>query len=262
MSTDTRSVDERLNAQGAPKDASHAHEIIGAGMRLLAKKVYEAFPLTPHPLAAPVHDYGSPDGNMRGSIRAFRGGLIDWAIDSWIAAPKGGFCNHHLTLWLTPEVKVPHLGLAIGTIPQLFFYCDIIPRGDLWTDTAQLDRYHGAVNQQFMDVTADPRFKPFVSKEIYIRQAISPAGLCLQGEVDDKAIADLLAICDQRLTQWITWVKEAEPVPEAERPALAARDAQVRRTICERDPANIVAERVLGAEMTQKLVNTLAGIGR
>jgi hypothetical protein len=33
----------------------------------------------------------------------------------------------------------------------------------------------------------------------------------------------------------------------------------IRRTICERDPANVIAERLFGKELTARLVSTLWG---
>ena len=50
------------------------------------------------------------------------------------------------------------------------------------------------------------------------------------------------------------WVAEGDPVPEAERAALAARDAKVRATIIDRDPANVLAVRALGQEFTDELL--------
>ncbi|NJN44722.1 MAG: red chlorophyll catabolite reductase, partial [Anaerolineae bacterium] len=48
-------------------------------------------------------------------------------------------------------------------------------------------------------------------------------------------------------------------VPAEDRPALAARDLHLRRSICERDPANAIAVRLFGEEMTESLVRALWG---
>ena len=42
-------------------------------------------------------------------------------------------------------------------------------------------------------------------------------------------------------------------------PELAERDLFIRRTICERDPANIVVDKLFGDELGQYLVKTLWG---
>lgn len=259
--TDLRSVADRLD-QSPPTDVSSLHARLGQGVKALADKLHAAFPVTSHPAAAPYHQFQSPSGNMIGTVKAFTGAPIDWSIHSYIASPQMGFCNHHLTTYLDASVRVPHLAFAIGTIPQLFFFCDLVPRSDLWTNTVELDRYHAQFNERAMEVAGDARFKPFVSREIYIREAISPVGICIQGEPNETNIAQCLAWAEQTMTHWMAWVKQAEPVPAEERPALAERDDLVRRTICWRDPANIVAERVLGKKMTDELVRVLSAEAR
>jgi hypothetical protein len=199
---------------------------------------------------------------MGGTIRAYRGAPLDWAIDSFLASPKFGFCNHHLTLWLDSSVATPHLAMAVGVIPQLFFFCDLVPRSDLWVNTRELDRYHAVFNKRTLAVAADPRFRPFVSQEPYIRQAISPIGLCLEGEATAENVDHVLGLAEETLDVWLRWLADPEHTPEAQRAALAQRDDQVRRTICWRDPANIVAERVLGKAVTDDLVRLLSAEAR
>jgi hypothetical protein len=101
-----------------------------------------------------------------------------------------------------------------------------------------------------------------VSREIYIREALSPVAICIQGEASEANVADCLSMAEETLTTWIVWVKEAEVVPLEQRAALAARDDLVRRTICWRDPANVIAERVLGKKMTDDLVRVLSAEAR
>jgi hypothetical protein len=256
--TDVRSVSERLE-QGGGKDVTPLHLFIQKGMRRLADKLYAAFPVNAHPASAPYRSFQAKTGGMHGEITAYTGAPIDWCIDSFIANLGMGFCNHHLTTYLDASVRVPHLGLAIGTIPQLFFYCDLVPRSDLWVDTTEMDRYHAHFNERSLRIAVDERYAPFVSREIYIREALSPTAVCIQGDASESNVADCMAMADETLTQWIDWVKKAEPVPAAERAALAARDERVRKNICWRDPANVVAERVLGKEMTDELVRVLSG---
>ncbi len=253
---DVRSVDERLAATQI--DLTRAHELFLAGMRVLADKVRAAFSVERHPACEPYLDFRSPNGAMRGSVSAWTGADIDWMIDSWIGSPERGFTNHHITIYLPPTIPVPHLGFACGTIPDIFCFADLVPRTDLWVDTDELDRYHARFNDRAVAIAADPRFSPFISKEIYIRQAASPVAVCETCEVSEDNIAFIMSMFEETLDQWITWVKEAEATPAADRVALAARDRRVRENICHRDPANIVAEKVLGADMTNQLVRLLS----
>lgn len=254
--TDLRSVADRLTAAGARPDHGGAHRLILDRKRALADRLYDAFAVTRHPSSASCQRYGQPDG-LRGSLAAYTGAELDWVIDSWIAEPERGFSNHHLTAWLPPTVAVPHLGLAIGTIPELFFYLDLIPRADPWVDTGALDRYHAVYNNRRLEVTADPRFAPFVSREVYIRGALSPVGLCVTAAPTEANIHYCMDLAAETVERWIGWVKDAPPVPPADRAALAARDRFVRRTICERDPANVIAERLLGKPLTDTLVRIM-----
>ena len=254
--TDLRPVADRLVTSTLDHTAAHAQ--ILERKAALARKLYAAFPAPLHPASAPYASYGTADG-LRGVLDARSGGGLDWVIDSWIANPEKGFSNHHLTVWLPPTVKVPHLGLAIGTIPELFFFLDLVPRADLWVDTAELDRYHAVYNSRFLEVAADPRFAPFISREIYIREALSPIGLCVTAKVTRENIDHCFDLAGELLDRWIGWVKDAPATAEADRAALARRDVFVRRTICERDPANVIAERLLGKDLTDALVRVMWG---
>jgi hypothetical protein len=61
------------------------------------------------------------------------------------------------------------------------------------------------------------------------------------------------------LDRWLSWIEEAEPVPEDARAALATRDLFLRRTSAERDPGNQLAAQMFGPELTDKLVRALWG---
>ena len=65
-----------------------------------------------------------------------------------------------------------------------------------------------------------------------------------------------------RLERWLAWVDEAEPTPVQDRPAIAARDELIRKTICERDPANNLGDKLFGEEAATAMVATLWGGSR
>ena len=64
------------------------------------------------------------------------------------------------------------------------------------------------------------------------------------------------------LDNWFTLVDEATQVSADERAALAERDLLIRRTITERDPANVVVDKLFGEELGQRLVRQLWGADR
>lgn len=226
----------------------------------LRAKLDARFPLAPDPATADLQPFeGFPGSEARGFVSGWSGGDVDWMIHSWIGQPKRGFINMHLTTWLGPRTRVPHLGFALGTIPDVFFYMDYVPRSDLMTDTGYLDRYYEPVNARSIALRQHPQLTPFISKSLYVRQALSETAFVYTCKPATENYALIRELAHEMLDRWLGWLDEAPEVPLEERPALAARDVFVRRTVAERDPANPIAVKLFGAEMEQRLVRTLWG---
>lgn len=225
----------------------------------LRRKLETRFQLQPDPSTKDLQSYASFNRESQGSLNTFVSSEIDWLVHSWLRNSTSGFSNIHLTIWLRSHIRIPHLAYAFGTFPQLFFYMDYVPRTDLLTDLEYLDRYYEPANQTFLTLQADPRFTPFISKTLYMRQSQSHTSLCYTCPITDETIALVRTVAHEMLDRWLTWVEEAEPVPEDRRAALAERDLLVRRAIVERDPANQMAVQFFGKELTEKLVRSLWG---
>lgn len=227
----------------------------------LRQKLDARFETHPDPSTKDLHSYSAQVGAAHGSLNTFSGAEIDWLVHSWLRDPISGFSNMHLTVWLKPHIRVPHLACAFSTFPQLgiLFYMDYIPRTDLFIDLEYLDRYYEPVNQTYLRLQGDSRFEPFISKTLYIRQAQSHTSLCYTFPEHEETLALVGTVAHEMLDRWLSWVDTAEVVAESARPALAERDLFVRRTIAERDPDNQVAVRFFGEAMTDKLVRSLWG---
>ncbi|MBW4645577.1 MAG: red chlorophyll catabolite reductase [Goleter apudmare HA4340-LM2] len=225
----------------------------------LREKLETRFKFAPDPSTANLQTYSASIGSALGSLNTYSGAEIDWLVHSWLREPKSGFCNMHLSIWLGPQIRVPHLAFAFATVPHLFFYMDYIPRSDLFVDLEYLDCYYEPMNQTYLGLLADSRFKQYVSKALYIRQAQSHTSLCHTSAVTPETFAVMRNVAHEMMDRWLGWVDEAEPVPETERAALSGRDLIVRRAIAERDPDNQIAVRLFGEEMTDKLVRSLWG---
>ena len=78
----------------------------------------------------------------------------------------------------------------------------------------------------------------------------------------DETTAIIRATAHEMIDRWLGWFDDAEIVPESQRSTLAARDLYMRQTICERDPANAIADRLFGKAMADELVKTLWGGNR
>lgn len=203
--------------------------------------------------------WDAPSG-QKVRIDVSSGPEVDWMVHSWIGRPETGFSNMHLTVWLGPQTRVPHLGLAWGTIPDVWFYCDVIPRSDLWTDLESLDRYYGPLNDRWLEVREEhPELKVFTSRSLYVRTGLSEVAYVYTSERSDQIIDLMRDLVHERVDRWLRWLDEAAPVPAEERAALAQRDLEIRRNVAERDPANILGVRFFGEEATERLVRTLWG---
>ncbi len=226
----------------------------------LRKKLDARFELTLDPSCEKFQSYSNPEGEGQGTIDALTGPEMDWMIHSWMGTPQSSFTNMHLTAWLGPHVRVPHLWMAMGTIPDIFVYFDYGPRTDLTVDTAYMDHYYGQVNDDYLKVLNDPELPAFISQDLCVRQYVTPTAACLAGVKTSPAMLERLSeMAHAHVDRWLKWVDEAEPLPVTEREAQAKRDLYIRRTIAERDPANAIADRLYGPEMTNQLVRTLWG---
>lgn len=250
-------VDERPDV-----DNRELFDALWGIMADLRRKLDARFQLSPDPSTKDLQPYQAANGSAKGVLGAWTGPEIDWMIHSWIGTPKTSFTNMHLTVWLGPQIKVPHFGMALGTTPDVFMYLDYLPRVDLMTDLATLDRYYEPANKRALELATDPRFAPFASQELYMRQSQSATSLCYLVKPSAEIIEKIRGLAHEMLDRWLGWVDAAEPVPTQERAALAARDLLVRRTICERDPANVFGERLFGKEMTTRLIGALWGKDR
>ncbi|MEH1900038.1 red chlorophyll catabolite reductase [Nostoc sp.] len=226
----------------------------------LYQKLEARFQLHPDPSTQDLQPYRSLDGNINGSLTTFFGSEIDWLVHSWLGNPESSnFSAMRLTTWLKSHIQVPHLAFEFGIFPNIFFYIDYIPRTELLTDLAYLDRYYEPVNQTFLKLQSDSRLKLFTSKSVYIRLFQSPVKLCYTGAPTFETLELTRTLAHETLDRWLTWVDAAEPVPEDARDALATRDLWLRRSSAERDVDNQIAVRLFGAELTDRLVRSLWG---
>ena len=253
----TKSVTEIFDEAG-PTDATATFERLWAHMGGLRDRILDRLDLTEDPSVAGLESFGDPDG-ARGSLRAWTGPKVDWLINSWLGNPEEGFTNMHLTCWLGPDTRVPHLGMAWGTLPSLWCFIDLLPRADLFCDLDYVDRYYEPANEAYMELKSDPTASAFVSQDTYTRAGVSQSAFCSVFPSNDASIERICALADLRLDQWFSFLDEAEPTPDGDRPALAERDLTMRRNVAERDPANSLAERFYGPELTERLIRALWG---
>ncbi|MGP1383610.1 MAG: hypothetical protein ACTS2F_08620 [Thainema sp.] len=205
----------------------------------------------------PFQDFTSPDNTISGSLLTFTGEIIDKLIYTNVNAMPMGFGTMRLVIWLNSSIQVPHLAFEFGTTPDIFFYMDYIPRVDLWADLSYFERYYQAMDSTYLSLRQNSDLSVFVSKSLYVRQLQSPAHLCFTGS-NPKASLDLVQnLSHEMCDRWLTWINQAEPVPEESRNTLAERDLQMRRIGAERDPGNAAIAKIFGEDFTHQLVRAL-----
>ncbi|MEV6968226.1 oxidoreductase [Hamadaea sp. NPDC051192] len=225
----------------------------------LKAKIDARFELQRDPSTLDLEQYGSyPDG-PGGSLAAYSGPEVDWMVHSWLGNPAASFANLHLTVWLGPQIRVPHLGIALLVWPEGWFYIDGVPRTNLMVDGDYYDRYYAGLDEAWLAHRADPEFEYFVSRAGFIRASLSPTAYCYSFPRNERTIGVVRGILTDYVDRWLRWVDEAEPVPAADRAAQAELDLAIRRNIAERDPANVMGVRYFGQETTDRLVRGLWG---
>ncbi len=253
---------EEIFDRSANRDTTETANRLWAITDELTSRLRERFEVARDPSTDELESYRGASQYPAGRLAAYAGGEIDWLVHSRVGNPLVGFTNMHVTVWLGPHIAVPHFGFACGTLPDVWFYVDYVPRSDLMVDTDALDRFYGPLNEQFLEARADPGLIPFTSKSLYVRQSLSHVALCFTTEATELRLRQIRDLACDRLDRWFGYVDAAEPVHPHRRPALAACDLARRRNIAERDPANVMGVRFFGQEMTDRLVRALWGADR
>ncbi len=254
-----------LVENAAPQDNRKTFERLWSILESMRLKIDARFELTQDPASKKFESYKDIPGiaeGAEGSLRTYSGPEVDWFVHSYIGSPESSFTNMHITISLGPQSLVPNFGFALGTIPDLFMYMDYIPRVDLLGNINYADKYYSDVNKEYLELQADERFRPFVSRDLYTRIAMTPTAVGYNADIDDATIDRIEKAAHDRLDRWLRWVDEATPTPIESRPQIAARDEQVRKNICRRDPANSLADKMFGPDNAHEMVELLWGGSR
>jgi len=223
-------------------------------------RIRTRFALTADPSTDRFQPYVSPDGKASGTLAAWSGPEVDWAVYGRVCNPGKSFSNLNINMWLGPQTRVPHLMFQFGTFPVTFFYMDYFPRVHFLTTPGYMDMYFEQANTQFLDLMKDARLKPFYSQSPYVRALMSPVAACFIAEPGTEGITDLVrAHAGRFLDRWFGWLDDAAPVRPHEYKDLSHRDLELRRHAAERDPAKVVPERIYGTELSSAVTRALWG---
>ncbi len=93
----------------------------------------------------------------------------------------------------------------------------------------------------------------------YIRDVTSSTAFCYSGPMEQKTVDIIQGYGEEHLDRWLSWWDDAEPTEPEERAGLAQLTEDLRRVVAVKDPANSVATRLFGQDITDNLVSALWG---
>ncbi len=230
-------------------------EILSAGKDKIANR----FDVSLHPSCEGREYYTSADKSFEGSFNCYSGSEMEWLVHSWLGNRKNSLLDMNLTAFLGPQTTVPHLRIIFGTFPRIYFSADYLPRRDLWTDEAHLDRYFTPVNDDYLTLKADDRFDWFVSQAPYIRVAESPIAVSVSTDRDDDIIDLLQDYTERFINRWLGWCDNPEEVPPDQQAAQQKHDHSMRELGYRLDPMNQHFVPSFGAAEVEKMVNIRMG---
>ena len=261
MADETMITAVQMVENGKDADITWMYDEFRNALADIWAKINDRFELTRDPSTDRFQEIGHESG-IHGRTSAFAGPEIDWAVYSWIANPTAGFTNMHITVHPGAQVDVPSFGLAFAAFGvNPWGFADYTPRRELLVNPDYSRKYYESVNERWMQVRREnPDLAWFTSPTSFIRASVSPIAFLYSGPPFDKKTVE---ICIQQgheyADRWLRWVDEAEPVPAEERAALHQHTIDIRRSIADEDPANVIAERLFGKEQADGMVRALWG---
>ncbi len=211
-----------------------------------------------------LRNFNDLNGDHIGQMRNFYGvnNPIDWVIHSNVGSPKKTFTNIHLTTYLDQTVDTPHLGFALGTLPDVFFYIDLMPRVDVLREPDYLLKYLAPLNDTWLELQQDiyaANIKPFSAVMPFIRSSLSPVamvGIVPMPFFEEKVMPKI----QHYVEYWLELMSMAEPLSDPDyQQQLLHDDTLIRNNIVNLDPANAIAERLVGEDLANRLYGILRG---
>ncbi len=258
MSAETKTITEYFDENPNVDNT----EIFNEFWRILTdlrEKLEKRFNVKRHPTSAGYEYYQTPDQSFEGSLNTFNGDMVEWMVHSWIGNRKASILDMNFTIWLGPQIEVPHLGIVFGTIPKIYHYSDCLPRRDLMANYDYLAKYYEPFNAEYLKLRSDPRFETMVSHGSYMRAILTPIAANYATERDMKIIPVLEEYVHKLFDYWARMVENAEILPINEQREITKRDHYLRQACYKYDPMNSLSRRFLGDELTDTLVNARMG---
>lgn len=226
----------------------------------IADRIIHYFDAELHPISQGAEYYTSPDGAMEGSFFGYTGDDLDWFVRSWIGNRKASIIDMNINVVLGQRTQVPNLMIIFGTVPNLLFYADYVPRVDLKVNEDYVKKYYeGDVNQEYLDFRANTDFVWSASHGPIIRGMQSPVCSSYITQLTDEHIDQCEAYLEEFVDRWFRWLDDAEELPDDQRDAQQQYDFTYREYTNRSDPMNVLVDRIFGAEQARFMLDRRGG---
>lgn len=227
----------------------------------IAERIIRRFDAKLHPISQGAEYYTSPDQQMEGAFFGYTGTNVDWFVRSWLGNRKASIIDMNINVCLGQESQVPNLMLIFGTVPNLLFYADYVPRVDLKVNEDYVNRYYsGDVNTDYLAFRKNTDFVWSASHGPVIRAMQSPICSSYITALTDEHLDQCEAYLGKFVDRWFRFVDEAPALPPAQRDAQQQYDFAYREYTNRSDPMNVLAERVFGKEQSRFMLDRRGGL--
>lgn len=255
---------EELVAQSGPIDVTWIYDQWRDKLAELMGKVTDRFELVQDPSTNGLEVAGEIGSGIHGQVQCFAGPEIDWMVYSWMADPKNGFANLHITISPGPQVDVPLFGMAFACFGERpWGFIDYGARRENAVNTDYFFKYYQPLNERWMNLRrGNPQLDWFTSPSAYVREVTSSIAFCYSGPHEQKTVDIIQGEADFYLTNWIEQFDKANKVPVEEQAEILKYTEDWRSTVAKLDPANSVATTLFGQDICDRLVTALGGLER
>jgi hypothetical protein len=227
----------------------------------IADRITDYFDAELHPVSEGAEYYTSQDGSMEGAFFGYTGNDMDWFVRSWIGNRKASIIDMNINVVLGQRTQVPNLMIIFGTVPNLLFYADYVPRVDLKVNEAYVQKYYeGDVNKEYLDFRANTEYVWSASHGPIIRGMQSPVCSSYISELTDEHLDQCEAYLEKFVDRWFRWLDEAEELPYDQRDAQQQYDFTYREYTNRSDPMNVLVDRAFGSEQARFMLDRRGGI--
>ena len=255
----TKTIHEYL-AENPNVDVSETHAAFWEILTELKDRAQKLFPMEQQPASEGLDYWSTEDGSWEGSMTTFTGPQTEHVAHSWIGNRKNSILDMNFQVFLGPQIDVPHFVQVFGTIPEIFYYSELVARRDLMVDLDYLNKYYGEENEDFLKLRGDSASRGRCRTACTCvrstrRSTHSYTAARTAGDRRRRPRGDVQAL----RPLGASGSRTRSRCPRRSSSRCMQRDHKVREYGYTQDPMNVISERMLGKERTQQMLEVRYG---